>query len=221
MKKLILSTALTFPPSPASPAFAALKVGDTAPDFTAPGSLGGKDFKFNLKDALKKGPVVVYFYPSAYTGGCDLEAHTFAEQSDKFTKAGATIIGVSADDLGRLHKFSRRPAILRRQVPHRLGRDTKIAQSYDLYVRPPREGAKDVNQADINHAFIERVTFVIGKDGKILASLSSETTACRPTSMSISRWRSSPRPSNSRENAKGPAFRAGPFLFGHLALRPG
>ena len=62
----------------ATPAFAALKVGDTAPDFTAAGSLAGKDFKFNLKDALKKGPVVVYFYPSAYTSGCDLQAHTFA-----------------------------------------------------------------------------------------------------------------------------------------------
>ena len=61
------------------PAFAALKAGDTAPDFTAQGSLGGKDASFHLKDALKKGPVVVYFYPSAYTGGCDLEAHTFAE----------------------------------------------------------------------------------------------------------------------------------------------
>src|SRR4249920_2957710 len=88
----------------ASPAFAALKVGDAAPDFTAAGSLGGKDFSFNLKTALKKGPVVVYFYPSAYTGGCDLEAHTFAEQSDKFAAAGSTIIGVSADNLERLTK---------------------------------------------------------------------------------------------------------------------
>ncbi len=66
--------------------------------------------------------MVVYFYPSAYTGGCDLEAHTFAEQSDKFAAAGATIIGVSADDLGRLKQFSADPTILRRQVPHRLGR---------------------------------------------------------------------------------------------------
>src|ERR1700676_1109011 len=100
MKKLILglAAATLF----TAPAFAALKVGDTAPDFTAAGSLGGKDFTFSLKSALKKGPVVVYFYPSAYTGGCDLEAHTFAENADKFTAAGANIIGVSADDLGRL-----------------------------------------------------------------------------------------------------------------------
>jgi len=164
----------------ATPAFAALKVGDTAPDFTASGSLAGKDFKFNLKDALKKGPVVVYFYPSAYTSGCDLQAHTFAEESDKFTKAGATIIGVSADDLGRLHKFSADPQFCAGKFPIASDESTKIAQTYDLSVRPPREGAKDVNQADINHAFIERVTFVIGKDGKILATLSSATDKLSP-----------------------------------------
>jgi len=164
----------------ASPAFAALKVGDTAPDFTAAGSLGGKDFNFNLKAALKKGPVVVYFYPSAYTGGCDLEAHTFAEESDKFAKAGATIIGVSADDLTRLHQFSADPAFCAGKFPIASDEDTKIAQSYNLNVSPPRENATDVNKVAIKHAFIERVTFVIGKDGKILASLSSKTDGLSP-----------------------------------------
>jgi peroxiredoxin Q/BCP len=164
----------------ASPAFAALKAGDTAPDFTAAGSLGGKDFNFNLKAALKKGPVVVYFYPSAYTGGCDLEAHTFAEQSDKFAAAGATIIGVSADDLGRLHQFSADPKFCAGKFPIASDADTKIAQSYALNVTPPRAGAKDVNQVEINHAFIERVTYVIGKDGKILAALSSKTDGLSP-----------------------------------------
>ena len=164
----------------ATPALAALKTGDAAPDFTANGSLGGKPFTFHLKDALKKGPVVVYFYPSAYTGGCDLEAHTFAEESDKFTKVGATIIGVSADDLGRLHKFSADPAFCAGKFPIASDEDTKIAQTYNLSVRPPRAGAKDVNQADINHAFIERVTFVIGKDSKILAALSSATDGLSP-----------------------------------------
>jgi peroxiredoxin len=157
----------------ATPAFAALKTGDMAPDFTASGSLGGKDFNFNLKTALKKGPVVVYFYPSAYTGGCDLEAHTFAEQSDKFASAGATIIGVSADDLGRLKQFSADPKFCAGKFPIASDADTKIAQSYNLKVTPPRAGAKDVNQVEINHAFIERVTYVIGKDGKIIATLSS------------------------------------------------
>src|SRR4051812_1754952 len=164
----------------ASPALAALKPGDTAPDFTAAGSLGGKDFSFNLKNALKKGPVVVYFYPSAYTGGCDLEAHTFAEQSDKFAAAGATIIGVSADDLGRLHQFSADPKFCAGKFPIASDADTKIAQSYNLNVTPPRAGAKDVNQVEINHAFIERVTYVIGKDGRILATLSSSTDKLSP-----------------------------------------
>ncbi|HVV29199.1 MAG TPA: redoxin domain-containing protein, partial [Rhizomicrobium sp.] len=75
-KHLVLGLLAAFS---ATPALAALKVGDAAPDFTARASLGGKEFDFSLKDALKKGPTVVYFYPSAYTGGCDLEAHTFAE----------------------------------------------------------------------------------------------------------------------------------------------
>lgn len=163
-----------------TPAFAALKAGDTAPDFTAAGSLGGKDFNFTLKTALKKGPVVVYFYPSAYTGGCDLEAHTFAEQSDKFAAAGATIIGVSADDLGRLKQFSADPKFCAGKFPIVSDADTKIAQSYNLNVTPPRAGAKDVNQVEINHAFIERVTYVIGKDGKIIATLSSKDDKLSP-----------------------------------------
>src|SRR5258705_10396928 len=80
-----------------------LSKGDAASVFTAQASLAGSEFDFSLKTALAKGPVVVYFYPSAYTGGCDLEAHTFAELKDKFTAAGTTIIGVSADDIQRLN----------------------------------------------------------------------------------------------------------------------
>ena len=177
MKKLLVIGLLAA--FSATPALAALKVGDTAPDFSAAGSLGGKDFNFNLKTALKKGPVVVYFYPSAYTGGCDLEAHTFAEESDKFSKVGATIIGVSADDLGRLHQFSADPKFCAGKFPIASDADTKIAKSYDLTVSE-RPGAKDVNQVEINHAFIERVTYVIGKDGKIIATLSSKDDKLSP-----------------------------------------
>jgi peroxiredoxin len=83
MKKLLLGLAFA---ALALPVLAALKVGDKAPDFSARASLAGKEFSFSLSDALKKGPVVVYFYPSAYTKGCDLEAHTFAEQKDKFAR---------------------------------------------------------------------------------------------------------------------------------------
>ena len=163
-----------------TPAFAALKPGDAAPDFTAAGSLGGKAFTFHLKDALKKGPVVVYFYPSAYTGGCDLEAHTFAESKEKFDAVGASIIGVSADSLDRLHQFSADPKFCAGKFPIASDADTKIAQTYNLNVTPPRAGAKDVNQVEINHAFIERVTYVIGKDGKILAALSSKSDGLSP-----------------------------------------
>ena len=86
-----------------------LSKGATAPEFTAKASQSGNEFDFSLKKALDKGPVVLYFYPSAYTGGCDLEAHTFAALKDSFTLAGATIIGVSADDIDRLKSFSSSP----------------------------------------------------------------------------------------------------------------
>ena len=171
-KKLFLSLALSA--LVAVPVLAALKVGDMAPNFSARASLAGKEFNFSLESALKKGPVVVYFYPSAYTGGCDLEAHTFADEKDKFDAAGAQIIGVSADDLTRLTQFSADPKFCAGKFPIASDADTKIAQSYALNVTPPRAGAKDVNQTEINHAFIERVTYVVGKDDKILAVLSSK-----------------------------------------------
>jgi peroxiredoxin len=176
MKKLMIAALLTAcvaGPAFTTPAWAALKPGDTAPDFTAKGSLGGKDFTFNLKDALKKGPVVVYFYPSAYTGGCDAEAHAFAEDADKFAAAGAQIVGVSADSLDRLKVFSADPEFCAGKFPSASDADTKIAATYNLKVTPPRAGAKDVRGNEIGHGFIERVTFVVGRDGKVLSTMSS------------------------------------------------
>jgi len=90
----------------AIPAYAALAVGASAPDFTAKASLGGSEFNFSLADALKKGPVVLYFYPAAFTKGCTIEAHEFAANVDKFAALGATVIGVSHDDIATLDKFS-------------------------------------------------------------------------------------------------------------------
>lgn len=90
----------------ATTAQAALKVGDKAPDFTLTASLGGKQFQFALAEALKKGPVVLYFYPAAFTPGCTIEAHEFAEATDKFAALGATVIGVSTDKIETLDKFS-------------------------------------------------------------------------------------------------------------------
>src|SRR5262252_7093968 len=114
------------------PVVAALKVSDKAPDFSARASLAGKEFNFSLPDALKKGPAVVYFYPSAYTRGCDLEAHTFAENKDKFDAAGATIIGVSADSIARLNQFSADPEYCAGKFPVASDADGKIAASYNL-----------------------------------------------------------------------------------------
>ena len=164
----------------AAPAIAALKIGDTAPDFRAEGSLGGKPVHFHLAEAEKKGPVVLYFYPSAYTGGCDIEAHTFADEADKFAAAGASIAGVSADNLARLTRFSADPNFCAGKFPILSDESTRIAASYRLQVTPPVAGAKDVNGEEIGHGFIERFTYVIGKDGKIIAEFSSTTDHLTP-----------------------------------------
>src|SRR3974377_994708 len=90
----------------AIPVYAALPDGAKAPDFTTQATLAGKEFKFSLADALKKGPVVLYFYPAAFTPGCTGEAHLFAEATDQFKALGATVIGVSHDPIDKLDKFS-------------------------------------------------------------------------------------------------------------------
>ncbi|RCS31712.1 peroxiredoxin [Rhodanobacter denitrificans] len=164
----------------AMPALAALKTGATAPDFTAAASLAGKHFTFSLGEALKKGPVVVYFYPSAFTGGCDLEAHTFATEKDKFDAAGATIIGVSADSIERLDAFSADPKYCAGKFPVASDADGKVAGSYDLETVAAKPGMKDVRGVAIDHVFIPRTTFVIAGDGRIVATLSSETDHLRP-----------------------------------------
>ncbi len=162
------------------PAFAALKAGDHAPDFAANGSLAGKEFHFSLQAALKKGPVVVYFYPSAYTGGCDLEAHTFAQEKDQFTAAGASIIGVSADSIARLNQFSADPSYCAGRFPVASDPSGKIAASYGVSVTAGKPGLKDVRGAAIDHGFFERETFVIGKNHKIVAVFSSNADHLTP-----------------------------------------
>jgi peroxiredoxin Q/BCP len=90
----------------ATPAMAALPVGARAPDFVTTGAVAGKPFRLHLARELRKGPVVLYFYPKAFTKGCTLEAHAFSEASSEFRKAGARVIGMSADDLPTLQRFS-------------------------------------------------------------------------------------------------------------------
>jgi peroxiredoxin Q/BCP len=158
-----------------------LRKGDTAPVFTAQASLAGSEFGFSLKKALAKGPVVVYFYPSAYTGGCDAEAHAFAEMKDKFTAAGTTIIGISGDDIKRLNTFSADPNYCAGKFAVASDTEGKIAATYGLVINSGKPGMKDLRGMELNHGFIPRTTYVIGKDGKIIAVFSSETDHISPT----------------------------------------
>jgi thioredoxin-dependent peroxiredoxin len=157
----------------AVPLFAALKTSDQAPDFSTKASLAGKEFNYSLKDALKKGPVVVYFYPSAFTGGCNIEAHTFAENKEKFDAAGATIIGVSRDSIARLNAFSADPQYCAGKIAVASDADGKIATSYGLTKTDIRPGIKDTRGVEIDHDFTERTTFVVTPDGKVAAVFST------------------------------------------------
>jgi thioredoxin-dependent peroxiredoxin len=178
MKKLVLGLGISALLS--LPVFAALKAGDKAPDFSAKGSLAGKEFDFSLQEALKKGPVVVYFFPSAYTKGCDLEAHTFSQDKDKFDAAGASIIGVSADSLKRLDMFSADPEFCAGKFPVVSDADKKIATEYNLNTMTPKADMKDVRGDSVDHDLIERVTYVVGKDHKIVATFSSKDDGISP-----------------------------------------
>jgi len=168
MKRMVLSCLFSVL---ALPTFAALKEGDAAPDFKTNASLAGKAFKYSLHDSLKQGPVVVYFYPSAYTGGCNIQAHEFAENIDKFSAAGATVIGVSLDSIARLNDFSADPQYCAGKLPVASDADGKIAKSYDLVVRDAAAGKKDTRGVDIDHGFAERTTFIVAPSGKIAATI--------------------------------------------------
>src|SRR5690348_7029822 len=135
-----------------APANAALKVGTKAPDFTSMGAVGGKEFKFHLADQLKKGPVVVYFFPKAFTSGCTAEAHAFSESIGEFKRAGAQVIGMSGDDLKTLHDFS-----------------TKECRSAFPVATATAETQKAYDVAWAAHPGITtRTSYVIDRNGKIV-----------------------------------------------------
>ncbi|HEX4780309.1 MAG TPA: peroxiredoxin [Usitatibacter sp.] len=167
--RLLLASFLSF--AILSPAMAALKAGDAAPPFDAQASFAGQASPYSLKDALKKGPVVVYFYPSAYTSGCNVQAHAFAVSQEKFAAAGATIIGVSLDSIARLNDFSKDPEYCNGKFPVASDSDGAIAKSYDLSVKEGRAGIKDTRGMDIDHGFTERTTFIVSPDGKVAATV--------------------------------------------------
>jgi peroxiredoxin Q/BCP len=153
------------------PIHAALKEGDTAPPFKVQASLAGKSFTFSLKEVLTKGPVVVYFYPSAYTNGCNIQAHEFAVNHDKFVTANAAIIGVSLDSIARLNTFSADPNYCAGKIPVASDTDGKIAKSYGLKVQEANAGIKDTRGIEIDHGFAERTTFIVTSEGKIAATI--------------------------------------------------
>ncbi len=123
----------------ASPSIAALNVGAKAPDFSAPAYLAGQPFTFNLADALKKGPVVVYFFPAAHTSGCNLEAHLFSQAMGKFKAQNATVIGVTAGNVDQLADFSKETEHCGGKFPVAADTGAKIAKQYDAILAPKPE----------------------------------------------------------------------------------
>lgn len=148
MKRVLALLVSAFTPA----AFAALEVGDPAPDFSTQASLGGKELTFRLSEALKSGPVVVYFYPAAFTQGCTVEAHNFAEAMPRYQALGASVIGISTDDIATLNKFS--VSECRGKFPVASDASHAIMKSYDA-----------VLLWKTNYA--NRVSYVISPEGRI------------------------------------------------------
>ncbi len=143
----------------AAPALAALKPGTQAPDFNAPAYLAGKPFTFKLADALKKGPVVVYFFPAAHTPGCNIEAHLFSQAIDQFKAEGATVIGVTAGNVDQLADFSRETEHCGGKFPVAADPEAKIAKQYDAILSQKPEWSN-------------RTSYVITKSGSIASAYS-------------------------------------------------
>jgi peroxiredoxin Q/BCP len=152
MKRAIIGVALGAVLASGS-ALAALSVGAKAPDFTTAAALAGKEFTFSLADALKKGPVVLYFFPAAFTPGCTQEAHEFAEATDQFAALGATVIGVTAGNANRVTEFS--SAECRNKFAVAADPNQKVIKEYDAVLKKKPE-------------YSDRTSYVIAPDGTIL-----------------------------------------------------
>lgn len=155
MRKFLIAAAATTL-ALAVPATAALKDGAPAPDFTAPGAMAGKPFTVNLKAALKKGPVVLYFFPAAFTAGCNAEAHAFAEALPDFEKAGATVIGMTAGNVEKLEAFSAEKCAGKFAVA---AASPEIIKGYDVALTKPDGTVTKITS---------RTSYVIAPNGKIL-----------------------------------------------------
>jgi peroxiredoxin len=161
----------------AGPALAALSVGARAPEFSAPGYQAGKPLHFDLAAALKKGPVVLYFFPAAHTSGCNIEAHLFAEAIDQFHAQGASVIGVTAGHLSELAAFSAETEHCSGKFPVASDPNAVIAKAYDATL--PVAGLSN------------RTSYVIAPDGKILlayADLKPDQHVAK-TLAAVTQWR--------------------------------
>ena len=156
MKKSLASILL--PVALATPSYAALDVGDAAPNFTVPAALGGKVYSFKLSDSLAKGPVVLYFFPAAFSVGCSIEAHEFAESMAKFEALGATVIGVSSDDIDTLGKFSVQAC--QGRFPVASDSTQSVMKSYDAVMQTRPD-------------YANRVSYVIAPNGKVVYNYQS------------------------------------------------
>jgi len=143
----------------ATPAFAALKEGDKAPDFTAQGFQAGKALTFSLADARKKGPVVLYFFPAADTAGCNLEAKMFADAMPQFAASGATVIGVTAGKLDKLQQISADADKCSGKFPVAADPGAKIAKQYDSVLAAKPDWS-------------DRTSYVIAPNGTVLHTYS-------------------------------------------------
>ena len=160
MKKFIAAAALSvgLAALAAAPAFAALSASVKAPEFVAQASLAGKEFTFKLSESLKKGPVVLYFYPGAFTPGCTIEAYEFGEAMEEFTALGATVVGASGDDIAKLHQFAA---------------DNKACNGkFAVAVASPAD-IKAYDVAGRAETRSNRTSYVIAPDGTIMSTLSS------------------------------------------------
>ena len=158
MKKSFASILLLLLAWGTPPSYAALDVGDAAPNFTIPAALGGKVFDFKLSDSLAKGPVVLYFFPAAFSVGCSLEAHEFAEAINRFEALGATVIGVSSDDIETLGKFSVQAC--QGKFPVASDNTQSVMKSYDAVMQ-------------LRPEYANRVSYVIAPNGKVVYNYQS------------------------------------------------
>ena len=150
---------------------AALEAGSAAPLFEARASLDGEEFNFSLSTALEDGPVVVYFYPSAYTQGCNIQAHEFSVNMEAFEAAGASVIGVSLDSIERLNDFSADPDYCAGNLAVASDMSGDVARSYGVSVSDgPPGGFPDTRGVAIEHGFADRMTFIVTSDGKVAES---------------------------------------------------